>query len=60
MDGYRKGVQFHLSIKLDVDELTKVLKPEQVTALMTGIGKALAVQKEQKHEKKPAKIPTIP
>ena len=59
MDDYRKGVQFQVSIKLDIDELRKVLKPEQIVALMEGMGKVLAVQKDRKREKKPAKIQTV-
>jgi len=59
VDDYRKGVQFQVSIKLDIDELRKVLKPEQIVALMEGMGKVLAVQKDRKREKKPAKIQTV-
>lgn len=41
---YYNGVQFHFSMKIDVNELTKEFSPEQITAIMEGMAKCLAAE----------------
>lgn len=36
------GVQYHCSVRLDLDEITKQLKPAQIFALMNGIARVLS------------------
>ena len=37
-------VQFHVSVKMDLNEMTQTLNSEQITAVMQGIAKLLAAQ----------------